>query len=711
MQLPLAYALAATVAGAGVTQAAEPQIVMKDRSFYAYGYEGDTTDGVPNGYAFGMGGLEQVAYDSKEKILYGVSEQGFITLIDYGNGPVKAPQLPIVIRDKDTYTAIRTCSEQGVFFATTKDDPNPGTLEIYKSATRSGDSVTAPELIHTIEVGYGPDMVLANSDCSILAVANEGEGVYKDKLVNPEGSVTLVRGPFLDAEIPPTVTTVTFPWSDEDLLAKGIHLPLSEKALEYWDEHSGVAEKLDFADARANYTAASVLEPEWMAWSADEEYLLVNLQENSALVKINVADGVAEDIYSYGLKSWEDTPIDIVEDGGCSLMPTVAGLYSVRSPDSIASFAIGEDTYIVTANEGDDLEYGDFEEKLKAKDIFANDAIGMLAVTADPAIFDPSSPMSGHAKYFNSDCGDLDGSPDWCASSMRLTVGSSMIDYSDPSAPVINKIVGIGGRGISIYKLTDEGLELVFDTSDEFEREGCKAFPWAHNGIQDEEFSDINGTLWMADEGLHEILMEMNDPTQDGCEDRGDGQPGACPLGKTVDERSLKDGYAAEAVVVGEACGNKYIVTVSEKNSVGFLYDVTDISSPTLVQIFHLSPASETKNPVVAYEDRTLGEIDSESITFLEADESPTGNAAIIFAGAWSSTVSFWEFDCDEEVTDPTPADPTPAEPTPADPTPADPTPADPTPTPVEEGPAESSGFAVSGSLAILVVYAIVMAV
>ena len=110
-------------------------------------------------------------------------------------------------------------------------------------------------------------------------------------------------------------------------------------------------------------------------------------------------------------------------------------------------------------------------------------------------------------------------------------------------------------------------------------------------------------------------------------EDRGDGLPGACALGDTVDERSLKDGYAAEAVVSGEACGRRYMVTATEKNSVGFLYDVSDIENPTLVQVFHLSPASETKNPVVAYADRTLGEIDAEAILFMEADVSPNGKA------------------------------------------------------------------------------------
>ena len=154
-------------------------------------------------------------------------------------------------------------------------------------------------------------------------------------------------------------------------------------------------------------------------------------------------------------------------------MPTVPGLHSVRTPDSIVAVIVGGDTFLVTANEGDDVEYGDFEEKLKAKDIFDGDAIGMKDATADPAVFDPASPMSGQSKYFNKECGEMEGSPDWCASSMRFSVGSSMVDYSDPTSPLIKSLVAIGGRGISIYKLTDTGLDLVWDSGDEFEREGC----------------------------------------------------------------------------------------------------------------------------------------------------------------------------------------------------------------------------------------------
>ena len=42
-----------------------------------------------------------------------------------------------------------------------------------------------------------------------------------------------------------------------------------------------------------------------------------------------------------------------------------------------------------------------------------------------------------------------------------------------------------------------------------------------------------------------------------------------------------------------------------------------------------------------------IGEIDAEPIIFLDESESSTGNAGILFAGEFSGTVSWWEFECD----------------------------------------------------------------
>jgi len=68
------------------------------------------------------------------------------------------------------------------------------------------------------------------------------------------------------------------------------------------------------------------------------------------------------------------------------------------------------------ANEGDDVEYGDFEEKLKGKDIFDGSTLGMAGATADPSVFDPASPMTGTSKYFNGDCNEEELG--WCATKM-----------------------------------------------------------------------------------------------------------------------------------------------------------------------------------------------------------------------------------------------------------------------------------------------------
>jgi hypothetical protein len=335
-----------------------------------------------------------------------------------------------------------------------------------------------------------------------------------------------------------------------------------------------------------------------------------------------------------------------MEDDAC-ILQRIDGLYSLRSADSIASITVSGVEYIITANEGDDVEYGDYAERIKGKDIFVGTTIGYENMTADSTVFSNTSVTEGTSRFFNSECNDTMAETPFCTDSMAFSIGSSMVDYSNPEAPNIYSMIIIGGRGLTVFRVTDNGLEQVWDSGSQFEERGCESFPWAHNGIQDEEFAPVDGPFYLySDEDVRLTLDAMNDPEIDGCEDGGDGQPGACPMGQTVDERTPKDGPAAETVVIGEACGKTYAITVAEKNSVGYSYDITDITNPILAQVFHLSPESETQNPGVAYEARVLGEIDAESIQFLSEEESPTGNAAVLFSGAFSGTASLWEFNC-----------------------------------------------------------------
>ena len=45
MYLSIAYTTAAIIGLFGTACNADPQLVLKDRSYYAYGYEGDVTEG------------------------------------------------------------------------------------------------------------------------------------------------------------------------------------------------------------------------------------------------------------------------------------------------------------------------------------------------------------------------------------------------------------------------------------------------------------------------------------------------------------------------------------------------------------------------------------------------------------------------------------------------------------------------------------------
>ena len=246
-----------------------------------------------------MGSLETSFYDPSEKVFYGGSELGFVTISNFGSWP-ELTLAPFGIPLDSDLTDISVCGD--LLILVTKDDPNPGTVHFFAKSLRADDgTLTEPQLIQSVEVGYGPDYVLVNKDCSIVATANEGEGVYDDSvgLINPEGSVSILRGPFDDASSPPVVTEASLnEWTDDELIAKGVHLPLSLNAMIYFNDLNTTDFDVDFTAAIADYTTASVLEPEYLAWGMGETKIYASLQENNAMVIINVETGVAESIHS-----------------------------------------------------------------------------------------------------------------------------------------------------------------------------------------------------------------------------------------------------------------------------------------------------------------------------------------------------------------------------------------------------------------------------
>uniref|UniRef100_A0A7S4VTP5 Choice-of-anchor I domain-containing protein n=1 Tax=Alexandrium monilatum TaxID=311494 RepID=A0A7S4VTP5_9DINO len=596
--------------------------------------------GLGTGYAFGMGAAEQIAYDYQQRYAYAVSEQGYVNVVDLDNA--SAPQvLPALAVDLSgsKLTDIEVCSQLNIMFVAmgAADTVSNGEVRIYSTVQRSAPAT--PQLRHTEAVGPLPDMVKPNSDCTKVAVANEGEGkMVNGALVDPEGSVDILTVTPSGSSFSVSRERVALGShsSDDPLIAMGVHLPLPLKAMEYWDDHSSESGSLDFSSARSSYTPRMNLEPECLTWSPDDSKVYVNLQENNAIATVNVPASGAPTfggLHALGLKDHSTVGIDVVKDGACT-MATYAGFKALRMPDAIQAVRVDGTDYVLTANEGDDKEYGNFEEKQKLNDVFGSDGSAqMTGMTAAAAASTTAQAVRA------------------VSSKMRITVGSSAVDYSNSNAPNIQHVVAMGGRGISIFRDTSSGLQLAWDSGSSFETKLCEHYAWSHNGIQDEEFAPVNGVLYnSSSSSLQGTISEMNDPGVDGCSDGGDGRPGACPLGQTVDERSAKDGAGTEAIVAGVACGSLIAVTATEKSGVAFVYDITSIASPALLFVRHLSPASRTKNPGVAYASRELGEVDPEAMEFVEAARSPTGRPGVLFAGAWSGTLSFWEFECPPEA-------------------------------------------------------------
>jgi hypothetical protein len=256
-------------------------------------------------------------------------------------------------------------------------------------------------------------------------------------------------------------------FTDEYLLQRNVHMPLTLKAMEYWDDYSNLRDEIDWSSIRANYSPALFFQPEKMAFSEDSSMLLINLQENSALVRIDVAKGEAEVMDGYGLKEFSTASgasIDIVNDGGCDLFVSSDVLFATRAVDGIDTVEIDGKFYLLTANEGSDADFGAYEEKIDSADLFSGTTITARNMVADPSLFNATSSATGASANFNNDCED--NGLAWC-SNLEISLGSSAIDYSNPSAPKIERVVAFGGRGISIFSVPSDfttAISLVWDS-------------------------------------------------------------------------------------------------------------------------------------------------------------------------------------------------------------------------------------------------------
>lgn len=282
---------------------------------------------------------------------------------------------------------------------------DPGTVAFFRASDLT--------LLGQVTVGALPDMLTFTPDGKTVLVANEGEP-NADYSVDPEGSVSVI-----DATDPAAPTARSADFADFNAQINGLRA----------------------AGVRIFGPGASVaqdLEPEYIAVSADGKTAWVTLQENNALAIVDIETATVQSIRALGFKDHNlaGNGLDASDrDDAVNIRSwPVLGMYL---PDAIASFSVGGETYLITANEGDAREYDTFEEEARIKDL-----------TLDPAVF--TDALCGGPCQADERLGRLN---------VTATLGEGPDGY--------HALYTFGGRSFSIWNAAGA---LVYDSGDELEQ-------------------------------------------------------------------------------------------------------------------------------------------------------------------------------------------------------------------------------------------------
>ena len=399
-----------------------------------------------------------------------------------------------------------------------------------------------------VETGAQPDMVTFARD-SVVLTADEGEPRegYGENIADPKGSVTVVD---VEAQESTVVDFSAFDSQRDQLAEDGIVLK------------KGSAPSVD-------------LEPEYIAVSGGKAY--VTLQENNAIAVLDIESQAFEGVYSAGFEDYSTTAIDLDKKDDAYDPQTYESLLGIRMPDGIAAFTVEGTTYLVTANEGDAREWGD--EDLDTFYLSEDERdFGEEGVTSPTgAITAENSGLEGKVVFFKTE--DFDG--------------------LDPEKDYV-----FGGRSFTVFQATENGLEEVFTSGDDFEALTAQYVPEYFNASND------NAVL---------------------------------------DDRSGKKGPEAESVTVGTVDGKTYAFVALERTGGVMVYDVTDPEAITFVNYVNTRDFGTTVEGSEEYEDGELdkwvtgGDVAPEGLLFLDAASSPNGEPLLLAACEVSGTVAVYQ--------------------------------------------------------------------
>jgi len=358
------------------------------------------------------GSSEISAFDpSSKKLFIANSLSNHINIVDLTN-----PAMPVGIYTINvaTYGNVNSISAKNgvIAFCTEASASNWGSAGKIVFIDHNGS------VLNVLNTGVQPDMIAISPDGKYLLTANEGEpSVNFD--IDPEGSVAIVnlQGGVLNLT-QNDVTLLTFNH-------------LNGKLLEYKQKGIRIFGINSF---NVPSTVAQDFEPEYIAISPNSKTAYVTLQENNAIMTIDLQTQSIISVNAIGFKNHllPENSIDVSDLGKIHLANyPIKGMFM---PDAIDAFDVSGTTYCITANEGDTRVWGSFNEESMVKDL---------------QLYTVNFPNS---KQFKNDY--LMG---------KLLVSNKMGDSNGDG--IYEELYSFGGRSFSIFK---DG-EMIYDSKNDFE--------------------------------------------------------------------------------------------------------------------------------------------------------------------------------------------------------------------------------------------------
>ncbi len=282
--------------------------------------------------AAGTNSAEIVAFDPSTDRLYIANSIGQkMDVVNFSN-----PATPVLITSVPmaTYGGINSIVAKNGVVAAAVENINPqlnGSVVFFDQNGVFQNQVT---------VGAMPDMITFNQNNTKLLTANEGEpnATYS---VDPEGSVSVIDiSGGIAALTQANVTTIPltqFNGQEVALRAQGIRIFTSSASV------------------------AQDLEPEYIAISSDNSKAYVTLQENNALLTIDLLTNTIVSLTPFGYSSYaagSNNALDASDQSGMVLITGDLPIKGAYMPDAMTYKTINGQGYLFTANEGDSREFG-----------------------------------------------------------------------------------------------------------------------------------------------------------------------------------------------------------------------------------------------------------------------------------------------------------------------------------------------------------------